>query len=211
MPEWISQAQPIVLEDGQFALELATASGIQVVAGELLLKLITDAGLELTASGLGVDLATDPGLEFSSGDLRVKVKSGGGITRDSNGLSVNESEISVGGGKFTLTALIANGATHNASVWECVRADLVRGGTHPTNSIVVNLPALSDVDDGDEIIVKRPSDSGSGGNNRCVVTPNGTDRIDHSSTYTIQADFERVHLMASSGETPNNAWMVLDV
>lgn len=64
-------------------------------------KLTGGDGITVTETGGGgnetldfdVELASDPGLEFSSGALRAKVKASGGVTRDSDGLSVNEADL----------------------------------------------------------------------------------------------------------------------
>lgn len=49
-------------------------------------------GIAFNGGDCDVDLATTPGLEFDSAKLRVKIKTNGGITRDSDGLSVDQSE-----------------------------------------------------------------------------------------------------------------------
>ena len=210
LPEWISDAQPIRLEDGQFALELATASGLQVVSGELLVKLIANTGLELTADGLGIDLATDPGLEFSSG-IRAKVKAGGGVTRDSNGLSVNEGDISGDPAVFTLPTTLQNGDSHNASAWECIRCNLVRSGVDPDDNITINLPDMtSDVDPGDEIIIKRINSAATGGSNVIVVYPDGFEWIDLAAYKILSDPFATIHLMATPTlSDPYDSWAVL--
>lgn len=52
-------------------------------------------GIDVTASVISVDLGTNSGLEINSEKLRAKVKAGGGITRDADGLAVNESDLSL--------------------------------------------------------------------------------------------------------------------
>jgi hypothetical protein len=64
----------------------------KLTAGDGLTATETNDGSNETLD-LDIELASDPGLEFSSAALRAKIKSAGGITRDSNGLSVNTSEI----------------------------------------------------------------------------------------------------------------------
>lgn len=48
-------------------------------------------GIDVTSSVIAVDLGTDPGLEFVSNKLEAKVKASGGVTKDSDGLSADES------------------------------------------------------------------------------------------------------------------------
>lgn len=47
-------------------------------------------GIDVTASVISTDLATNPGLEISSSKIRVKIKANGGVTRDGDGLSVDQ-------------------------------------------------------------------------------------------------------------------------
>jgi len=95
-------------------------------------QLIAGAGLLKTGNQLDVELATDPALEFDAGGvggkLRVKVKSGGGVTRDSNGLSVNTSDITA--------ALAGNGLVANGAAIDVNPGD---GVALVSDKVVVNL------------------------------------------------------------------------
>ena len=108
--QWIGAAEAIALTgDGELTVTLTATGGLEVVSSALGINLdstpglvlassgikvlldSTEPGLQLT-SGLKVLLATDPGLEFSTG-LRAKIKAASGVTRDSDGLSVNTSDL----------------------------------------------------------------------------------------------------------------------
>jgi len=52
-------------------------------------------GIDVTAGVVSVDLDTDPGLEINSATLRAKVLASGGVTRDSDGLSIDQSNVKI--------------------------------------------------------------------------------------------------------------------
>ena len=80
------------------------ANGSSFVPGAGAGTILGGDGIDVTASVISVDLDTNSGLEINSAKLRAKVKAGGGITRDADGLAVNESDLSLadlGSRKFT--------------------------------------------------------------------------------------------------------------
>jgi len=108
--DWVGSGSLLTLDgDGLLQLSLKSDGGLANNSGELTIDLDADPGLVLAATGVkvkvaapilldtggvGLDLATDPGLELNSDQLQVKTKTGGGVVRDSDGLSVDATQLS---------------------------------------------------------------------------------------------------------------------
>lgn len=71
-------------------------NGTTFIPGASAAALTGGDGIDITSSVVSTDLDTNPGLEINSAKLRVKVKASGGITRDSDGLSIDQSNVKIG-------------------------------------------------------------------------------------------------------------------